>query len=98
MSNRNMNVDIAEIVKRALKYLMEGIVVAVAAFLIPERNRKPKMEEVVMLGLTAAAVFAVLDMFAPSNIIEYARQGAGFGIGAGLVQWPGAMGALKGLN
>jgi hypothetical protein len=94
----NLQTDFTEVVTRALKYLLEGIVVAVAAFLIPDRNRQPKLEEVAMLGLTAAAVFAVLDMFAPSNVIAAsARQGAGFGIGAGLVQWPGAVGALKGL-
>ena len=86
----NLQTDATEVVTRALKYLLEGIVVAVAAFLIPDKNRQPKMEEVVMLGLTAAAVFAVLDMFAPSNVIaSSARQGAGFGIGASLVKWPG---------
>jgi len=85
-----LQTDATEVVTRALKYLLEGIVVAVAAFLIPDKNRQPKMEEVVMLGLTAAAVFAVLDMFAPSNVIaSSARQGAGFGIGASLVKWPG---------
>jgi hypothetical protein len=85
-----LQTDATEVITRALKYLLEGIVVAVAAFLIPDKNRQPKMEEVVMLGLTAAAVFAVLDMFAPSNVIaSSARQGAGFGIGASLVKWPG---------
>ena len=45
-------------------------------------------EEVLMIALTAAATFALLDMYAPS-VGATARQGAGFGIGAGLVQWPG---------
>jgi len=86
----NLQTDFSEVVTRALKYLMEGFVVAVAAFLIPDKNRQPKIEEATMLGLTAAAVFAVLDMFAPSNTIaQSARQGAGFGLGASLVRWPG---------
>ena len=43
-----------------------------------------------MIAITAAATFALLDMFAPSISIS-ARQGAGLGIGANLVGWP-AMG------
>ena len=82
------NTDISEVVTRALKYLLEGLMVAIAAFLIPEKKRQPKMDEVAMLGLTAAAVFAVLDMFARS-VGSAAKQGAGFGIGATLVKWPG---------
>ena len=35
-----------------------------AAFFIPEK--KMKVEEIVMIGLTAAATFALLDMYAPS--------------------------------
>ena len=90
------SVDFNEVASRALKYLLEGLVVGVAAVLIPSRNKQLKIEEAVMLGLTAAAVFAVLDMFAPS-VGGSAKTGAGFGIGAGLVQWPGALGALKGV-
>ena len=37
-----------------------------------------------MIALTAAAVFAVLDNFAP-NVGSGARQGAGFGIGYTMV-------------
>ena len=42
-----------------------------------------------MIAFTAACVFAILDMYAPS-IGSTARQGAGFGIGATLVGFPGA--------
>jgi hypothetical protein len=45
------------------------------------------MNEVLMLAVTAAAVFAVLDLVSPS-IAFTARQGAGFGIGANLVGFP----------
>lgn len=61
-----------------LKYLLEGLAVSVAAFVIPQR--KVEIKEIVLIALTAAAVFAILDQFSPSIGIS-ARQGAGFGIG-----------------
>jgi hypothetical protein len=78
-------IDFQEILKRAVKYLIEGGAVAVAAFYIP--NTKLKMEEVVMIAITAAATFALLDMYAPS-IAQHARMGSGFGIGANLSGFP----------
>ena len=77
--------DIQEIIKRAVKYLIEGSAVAVAAFYIPKDQ--PKIEEVIMIAITAAATFALLDMYAPS-VSNYARQGTGFGIGANLAGFP----------
>jgi hypothetical protein len=44
--------------------------------------------EVLLISLVAAATFAVLDLFAPS-IGSSVRTGAGFGIGANLVGFPG---------
>ena len=79
--------DLQEIVKRAVKYLIEGGAVAVAAFYIPKR--KMNIEEVIMIAITAAATFALLDMYAPS-VGNYARQGTGFGIGANLAGFPAA--------
>ena len=40
-----------------------------------------------MIAVTAAATFALLDLYAPS-VSAYARQGAGFGVGANLVGFP----------
>jgi hypothetical protein len=40
-----------------------------------------------MIGLTAAATFAILDIYAPS-VGSGARTGAGFGIGATMVGFP----------
>ena len=77
--------DLKEIGKRAVKYFVEGAMVAIAAFYIP--RRKMSWEEVLMIALTAAATFALLDMYAP-NTATTARQGAGFGIGANLVGFP----------
>jgi hypothetical protein len=81
-----MDFSVGEVVNRALKYLLEGLAVAVAAIYIP---KKPLgLDEVGALALTAAAVFALLDVLAPSVGIT-ARQGAGFGLGANLVGFPG---------
>ena len=77
--------DFSEFLKRAIKYIVEGIMVAIAAFVIPQR--KMKIEEVVIIALTAAATFSVLDVFVPS-MAGSSRGGAGFGIGANLVKFP----------
>jgi len=77
--------DFSEFVKRAIKYMVEGIMVAIAAFAIPKK--KLDIEEVVIVGLVAAATFSVLDVFVPSMGVS-ARGGAGFGIGANLVGFP----------
>lgn len=77
--------DFSELVKRAIKYIIEGIMVAIAAFVIPKKQLN--VEEVVIIALMAAATFAVLDVFVPS-MASSARGGAGFGIGANLVGFP----------
>lgn len=77
--------DLQEILKRAVKYLVEGGAVAVACALIPSKSLN--VEEIIMIAVTAAAVFALLDMYAPS-IGNAARQGTGFGLGANLVGFP----------
>ena len=77
--------DLQEVLKRAVKYLIEGGSVAFVAWAIPKS--KLRFEEIVIISLVAACVFAILDMFAPS-IGNAARQGAGFGIGANLVGFP----------
>lgn len=74
-----------EFVNRALKYLVEGLAVAVAAVFIPKKALP--LEEIAALALVAAAVFALLDVLAPAVGVT-ARQGAGFGIGANLVGFP----------
>lgn len=69
---------IKNVFHRTLKYLIEGLAVAMAAHYIPKR--KLKMSEIVSIAVTAAAIFAVLDVFAPS-IGESVRTGMGLGIG-----------------
>ena len=78
-------IDFSELLKRAIKYIVEGIMVAIAAFAIPKKSLN--VEEIVIIALTAAATFSVLDVFIPPMAAS-ARGGAGFGIGANLVGFP----------
>jgi ABC-type Co2+ transport system permease subunit len=80
--------NVTELVKRIVKYLIEGLMVAIAAFAIPKKSLN--MEEIILLALTAAATFAILDTYIPSMGVS-ARTGAGFGIGANLVGFPGGL-------
>jgi hypothetical protein len=79
MNLNTFELDFGEIVKRIIKYLLEGIAVAVAARYIP--SEKMDMNEICLIAFTAASVFAILDMYAPSVSVA-ARQGAGFALGA----------------
>jgi hypothetical protein len=80
--------DLGELVKRAIKYLVEGLMVAIAAYAIPNAKRALNLDEVALIALTAAATFSILDTYVPSLAVS-ARSGAGFGIGANLVKFPG---------
>jgi hypothetical protein len=79
--------DMGDLVMRVVKYLLEGLAVAVAAFVLPGKTLK--FGEVAMIALVATATFAILDIYAPS-VGSSARTGAGFGIGANLVGFPRA--------
>lgn len=77
--------DLGDIVSRLVKYALEGLAVAVAAYLLP--GKVLKLSEIGMIALVALATFAILDIYAPS-VGASARTGAGFGIGANLVGFP----------
>jgi len=77
--------DLGELVKRGIKYLVEGLVVAIVALLVPRKSLNA--EEVIVIALTAAATFAILDVFIPS-MGSSMRQGAGLGLGFNLVKFP----------
>jgi hypothetical protein len=51
--------DLGELVKRAIKYLVEGLMVAIAAYAIPKKALN--LDEVALIALTAAATFSILD-------------------------------------
>jgi hypothetical protein len=76
------NLDWMEVLRRMVKYLVEGLVVALAALVIPKKSLN--MEEVIAIGVTAAAVFSLLDVYSPS-ISAAARTGAGLAVGGGVV-------------
>jgi len=67
--------------QRLLKYLIEGMVVAMVAHWMP--SMKMSARDVATIALTAASTFAVLDFFAPS-MSNSARAGTGLSIGAKL--------------
>ena len=79
------NVDVMDLVRRAVKYLFEGLVVAFVAEFHPRNLYQWK--KFYSLGLVAATTFSILDTFIP-NVAASARQGAGLGLGANLVGFP----------
>lgn len=79
--------DVTELLKRVVKYLVEGVMVALAAYSIPKKSLN--LDEVALIALTAAATFSILDTYVPSMAVS-ARSGAGFGVGANLVGFPRA--------
>ena len=76
----------SDVLTRFVKYALEGLAVAVAAYLFP--GKVLKLSEIAMIALVALSTFAILDVYAPS-VGSSARTGAGFGIGASLVGFPG---------
>jgi len=81
-NNDTFNIDFKDVLKRAIKYIVEGLAVAFVAYYFISKGRLD-IKDIVMLGITAAFVFAILDTFSPTISLG-ARFGAGFGIGQGL--------------
>jgi hypothetical protein len=71
-----MDINFAEILERILKYLMEGLAVAAACYFT-----KLKMDEIIIIAVTASVTFAILDMYTP-KVSDAARMGTGFGSGS----------------
>ena len=61
--------DLGELVKRAIKYLVEGLMVAIAAYAIPKKSLN--MDEVCLIALTAAATFSILDTYIPFILLTF---------------------------
>ena len=77
-----------EVLKRIIKYLVEGLMVAIACYAIPKKSLQ--LDEIGLLALVAAATFSILDTYIPT-MGQGARTGASFGIGANLVGFPGGL-------
>jgi hypothetical protein len=71
--------DLREMMQKAIKYIVEGMAVALAAYYIP--RTRMRMNEIVAIAITAAATFAVLDVLSP-KIASNVRTGMGIGLGA----------------
>lgn len=74
--------SVSPIMASLMKYLVEGLAVALVAYAVPQR--KLHLGDTAAIALTAAATFAVLDAYAPA-VAGSARLGAGFGVGGNLV-------------
>jgi ABC-type Co2+ transport system permease subunit len=73
--------DLTEFIKRIVKYLVEGLIVSIVALVIPKKSLN--IEEVIILALSSAATFAVLDTFLPA-VGASTKQGLGFSVGSAL--------------
>jgi hypothetical protein len=58
-----MDFNFREIMKRVIKYLVIGIVVALACFAIPKKSMD--LEEIALISLVSAATFSILDTYMP---------------------------------
>jgi len=72
-------VDLNEVVKRIIKYLLLGLSIALCAVLIPKKSLN--VEEIIILALSGAATFSILDCFSGPEVASSARSGAGLGLG-----------------
>lgn len=79
------NLDIWDVLTRLIKYMLEGLAVAIVAYILPKS--KLHASEILFIALTAACVFSILDLLAPS-ISNGARQGVGAGAGFNLIGFP----------
>ena len=75
-------IDPINVLQRATKYIIQGFAVALAAYYIPQRVMN--LTEITAIAITAAAIFAVLDVLAPA-IGGYTQTGMGIAIGLGQV-------------
>ena len=69
-------------VNNLIKYFIQGLAVAIAAYVIP--NRKTSFHEVMVVSVVSGLTFMLLDTFT-DDIAKYVRLGVGAGIGLNLV-------------
>ena len=67
-----------KVISAVVKYFIEGLAVALAAYYLPKR--KMSVAQIVAIGMGTAATFAAVDVLAP-KLSEPIRIGAGLGIG-----------------
>jgi ABC-type Co2+ transport system permease subunit len=74
--------DLSELIKRIFKYILMGLIISICAIIIPQR--KLDTESVLILALTSAATFAVIDQFLPS-MSNSVRGGLGTALGVNMI-------------
>lgn len=75
-------------IKNFIIYLVEGLAVAIAAYIIP--HKKSNMNEIIVVAIVASLGFFILDAFSES-VATGTRFGAGIGIGYNLVNIPSSL-------
>lgn len=82
------NIVLTTFIRVILKYALEGLIIAIAAYYIPlmykTSLRKPTFNEIFSIGLTASLTMVILDAFSKSTAFGV-RLGAGLGIGKNLI-------------
>ena len=76
------SINSRELCKRVVKYVLQGMVIAISALVLPKS--KIDFEAVIALALIAAATFAIIDTLMPSMTFPV-QLGAGFSIGSNLI-------------
>jgi len=56
--------DLTELFKRTFKYIIEGFIVAIAAYSIPKKNLS--IDEIILIAIISAITFSILDTFIPT--------------------------------
>lgn len=85
MTNLNELFDLGQLFNRAVKYLVEGLVVGIAVLLVSKKRMK--LDEIALIALTASATMVLLDTYVPSLSSSF-KQSAGWGLGFRLVGFP----------
>lgn len=85
--------DFNEAGKRLIRYLLEGLAVALATQLIA--HKKINVSEIALIGVTSASILSLLDSFSPT-VSAGVRSGMGTGVGLGTVGYGGSIAPLVG--
>lgn len=69
--------------KNIIKYIIQGVVVAIASYILP--NRKIHNKEVLLIAIMSSITFFILDVFTNDTIYKAAEIGVGVKIAENLL-------------
>ena len=75
-----MSIDYSEVIGRVLKYLIEGICIALVCYFVAKLN----IDQIIIISITGACCFALLDMYSPTTSNGF-RLGIGLGAGSHII-------------